>query len=268
MDYNTPMFDTHCHLNSEVFENKVVSTIQNARVSGVESILVPGTDLHNSKIAIQIANDFSNVFAAVGFHPTEDLESMDFDETVFKLEELVKYNEDVQAVGEVGLDYYRYKSPPRIQKLFFIEQIKIAVKFNKALIIHNRHSSEDVVKILDKHFNSALKFKAVFHSIEADGQLLKFAENNGVFIGVAGDVTYDLVKESFIKNIPLDLIVLETDSPYQTPEPTRRIVRYPNEPKNLLDIAKKVAEIKNISLEKVIKTTNRNAVKLFAINNQ
>ena len=93
------MFDTHCHLNSEVFENKVVSTIQNARVSGVESILVPGTDLHNSKIAIQIANDFSNVFAAVGLHPTEDLESMDFDETVFKLEELVKYNEDVQVVG-------------------------------------------------------------------------------------------------------------------------------------------------------------------------
>lgn len=241
------MFDTHCHLNLEVFKNSYLSVISDAKGAGISQFLVPGTDLEDSKKAVAIAQDVLGVYAAVGIHPTYNLESLDIKKALYQLEELALSSKKVVAIGEIGLDYYKFKSAPRIQGMFFEEQVKIASRLGKSVIIHNRHAAEDLVKILDKNWNKALDFSVVLHCCEADIVLLSFALRKKVFVGVGGDVTYDRKKQEFVKKVPLELLVLETDSPFLTPEPAKSKRSFPNEPKNLVFVNRKVAQIKGVT---------------------
>jgi TatD DNase family protein len=259
------MFDTHCHLNLDIFKGQLTAVINDGRDKGVNYFLVPGINFESSKTALQIAIDYKNVFASAGIHPTEDLKEVDTKKILDKIFSLADNSEDIVAIGEVGIDLYRFKAPLRIQKLYFEEQIKIAIKTKKAIIIHNRIAGKEIIKSLEKFRLEGLKGTVVFHCCEPDWELLEFAVSNNIFIGVNGDVTYDTVKQKFVKEVPINLLLLETDSPYLVPEPLKSNKIFPNEPGNLKIIAEKVAELIKTDINDLVKKTTDNGKKLFGI---
>ncbi len=291
------MIDTHCHLNLKVLVNQAEQVIRRAKEAGVDRFIVPGTDVETSKKAIELAEKYSEVYAAVGIHPHNVFEiheeapprrlsqkqvSSLLSNKVTVLEELL-VNNKVVAIGEVGLDKHYYKKTKyenyqidpefvQAQKQLFIEQIKLAIKYKKSLIIHSREAAGETLSIMgDSSILTPLAGRIVFHCCEANDELLKFALAHQIYIGVDGDVTYKKPfgqaqgKEEFVKKIPLELLVLETDSPFLLPEPLRAEKKYPNEPKNIRLIAEKITEIKNIPINQLIEITEKNSKKLFQI---
>ena len=193
-----------------------------------------------------------------------------------EIENLV-VNKKVVAVGEIGLDrhyylktkYKEYEIDERLmalQKDVFIKQINIAIKNRKSLVLHNREATDEFLKLFSGMWSENMSERVVFHCCEPNKKLLEFAKNNKIFIGVDGDVTYNKEKEDFIKQIPLGILVLETDSPFLTPEPARSINKFPNEPKNLFYIAEFIANKLSLPLEELKKITFENSKKLFNIN--
>lgn len=286
------MFDTHCHLNFKAFSGKVTQVIEEAKKTGVNYFVVPGTDLETSKKAIEIAEKFNGVYAAVGIHPHHIMEIKNQQSkiknynTKSKVEEIEKLlsHPKVVAVGEIGLDRYIYQKTKynnyqvdeefiELQKMFFIEQLKLAEKYKKGVIIHNRQAKKDLLEILSSP-NYELRitnYSFVFHCCEPDDDLLDFAIKHRIFIGVDGDVTYSQEKQEFIKKVPLELLVLETDSPFLLPvipsltrseKDRKKII---NEPKNLPLIADFVANLKDISVGQLVNITIKNSKKLFNI---
>lgn len=263
------LFDTHCHLNFEIFDGQEAAVISRAQEVGVNYFLVPGSDWPTSKKAIALAKKHQNVFAAVGIHPHHAQNRPDFR----KLENLIK-KPQVVAVGEIGLDYHQYQKTKhqnyqidnqfkKDQKSLFIDQIKLAQKYQKSIIFHNREAKKDMLIIIKKYWHKDLRDRAVFHCCEPDKELFAFAQKHQIFIGVDGDVTYWSKKARFIKEVPLERLVLETDSPYLTPEPVKKEKPFPNEPKNLKIIAEFVAKVKNIPQKNLINQTTANAKKLL-----
>jgi TatD DNase family protein len=244
------MFDTHTHLQFKAFEGKVDEVIKSAREAGVEKIVVVGTNLETSRKAVELAEKYEGIFASVGIHPHHVFSychpaldagsrksawipaSAGMTEGITEqLEELVK-NPKVIAIGETGLDRHIYENTTysnyqiteefiKLQKLFFKEQIKLAIKHKKTLIIHNRQAVPELLEVLEANWDPFLENRSVFHCCEPDQRLLKFASAHNIFIGIDGDITYDKAKQEFMKQIPLSKIVLETDSPYFTPKPSR-----------------------------------------------
>lgn len=263
------MFDTHCHLNLDEFDNKLENTINKARESGVECFMIPGVDYSTSKKAAQIATDFEEVYAAVGIHPTTRLDS-DIDEEIVRIEHLAGETVIVRAIGEIGLDYYHLSKDlevpgPDEQIHMFTAQLKLAVKLNLPVIIHNRQSTEDILSCLNEVGVSNFEKRAVFHCCPAEEELLEYAIKNKIFIGVDGDVTYDDNKKEFVKRIPDDLLVIETDSPYLTPEPVRSEKRFPNTPANLVHTLDAIATARGEDKDKLQKMTFENSATLFAL---
>lgn len=256
------MFDTHCHLFKNNFPD-ITHVINDARDAGVKYFLIPGTNLETSKEALTTAILFENVFAGVGIHPTENLDELDFNKALSELE-LMAEDPKVVAIGETGLDYYRYKSSSTKQQEFLKAQINLAIKSSKALIIHNRHAGSDLLELITPLAN-ALGGRLVFHCAEANSDLLTFALKYEFFLGVDGDITYDRKKQEFFKRAPTDRIVLETDSPYLVPEPFRSQKVFPNEPKNLKSTAETMAQIKNMHILELVNLTTRNARLLFGL---
>ncbi len=263
------LFDTHCHLNFEIFDNQEEAVLNRALGAGVDFCLVPGSNLITSKKAIILAKKHQTLFAAVGVHPHHAQEKIDFNE----LEDLVQ-NSQCSAVGEIGLDYHQYQETKHKQyqldqhfkedqKNLFVRQIELAKKYRKPIIFHNREAKEDILIIIKKHWNKKLEYKTVFHCCEPDEEVLAFAQKYNIFIGVDGDVTYWNKKALFIKKVPLEMLVLETDSPYLTPEPVKKEKSFPNEPKNLIFLAQFVAKLKNIPLSVLAPQTTANAKRLF-----
>lgn len=286
------MFDTHCHLNFKAFSGKVDEIIIHAVQTGVNYFVVPGTDIETSKKAVEIAEKYPNVFAAVGIHPHHlfnlhsnvilgspdgrrddsriDSGQVRMTNSLNELEKLITHPK-VVAVGEVGLDKHIYKKTVyqvyqvdqdfiELQKEFFLEQIKLASKYKKALIIHNREAKKDLLTLLIGNQSLITENRLVFHCCEPDKDLLDFAVKYNIFIGVDGDVTYWKEKQDFVKTIPLKQLVLETDSPFLSP-----LRKFPNEPKNLNLIVDFIALQMNISKEQLIRTTEENSKKLFLI---
>ncbi len=294
------LFDTHCHLNFKAFDGRVKEVINQANKSGVNNIVIPGTDIETSKKAIEIAEKYPDVFAAVGIHPHHVYEFLEAQISVFstasprperrgprrlsqkqksahflsqelkKIENLLS-NKKVIAIGEVGIDrhiYQKTKYPDykiedefvELQKVFLKEQIKLAIKYDKSLILHNREAREDTLGVLGSVWDRKLEGRTVFHCCEPDKTLLKFAQKHKMFIGVDGDITYYKEKQLFIRKVPLEMLVLETDSPFLSP--TRQ---FPNEPKNIILIAEFVAKLKNIPIEKISEITTENARILFKV---
>lgn len=272
------MFDTHCHLNFSIFAGRVRQVIDGARKAGVDYFVVPGTDLETSKKAVEIAQKYSNVYAAVGIHPHHiyqyQILNIKYQKYILNIKNLLKSKRAV-AIGEIGLDkhiyqktkYKNYKVGEQffsLQKQFFIEQLKLAKKFNKSVILHNREAKDDLLQILREHWHNYFSGRMVFHCCEPDVDLLNFAKAKKIFIGVDGDVTYNKIKQDFVKQIPLNLLVLETDSPFLLPKLSRRRSshRY-NEPKNLPLITKFISKMLNISMNRFIGATTENAKRIF-----
>jgi len=271
--------DTHCHLDFNKFDADRNNVIQRARDIGVTRILIPGLELESSRAAIQLARTNPNVFAAVGFHPT-DLDTWDQKSTI-ELKKLIESDSEnkIVAIGEIGIDYYWVKDPEKQaqQREALKQQLKLAKDVNKPVIIHMREENDawlgqasvDLLEILSEWHrelvgqNHPLKTKpGVLHSYNGNLETAQKATELNFYIGVTGPVTYKNAEEkrSIIKQLPLSKLLIETDAPFLTPVPHRG---KRNEPAFVAYIADKIAEIHNTTREQIAAITFQNASELF-----
>lgn len=259
--------DTHCHLNLEHYRDDLEDVLNRAWDAGVDRILIPGTNLESSRTAVQLADAHPNLFAAVGVHPNEAT-SWDA-QTGQQLAELAGHPK-VVAIGEIGLDYYRQYAPHDLQNEIFRKQLDLATKTNLPVIIHSRESLSDLWPILSSwqsnlvQGGSSLAEKpGVLHSYDGDLETARKAVESRFFIGVTGPVTFQnaRVRQEIVRNLPLEALLTETDSPYLTPHPFRG---RRNEPEFVLFVAEKLADLHHLPLEGVADITSKNADGLFS----
>ena len=249
-------FDSHAHYNDERFDEDREDILKNLyETEKITKIIVPGYNLEKSKFAVKLAETHDFLYSTVGISPN-DLEDFSY-ENLRIIEELAK-NQKVVAIGEIGLDYYWNKENKDIQKEAFISQIEIANRVNLPIVIHNRDAYIDTIQILKEY--PVIK-KGVFHCCQLNQELIKDALKLDFYISFSGNVTFKNAKSAeIIKLVPLDKILIETDSPYLTPEPYRG---ERNDSSKVKLVAKKIAEIKNISLGEIAKITYENTKKAF-----
>ena len=252
-------FDSHSHYNDEKFEEDRDELIESIYNSGVTRIINAGYSLESSKKAIQIAQDYNFMDVIVGISPN-DIDGFK-EEDLQEIEKLAK-NEKVVAIGEIGLDYYWNKENKDLQKQVFIFQIEIANKLNLPIVIHTREAIYDTLEILK---NNSCNKKGIFHCCPLNVDLIREGLKLGFYISFAGPITFKNSKnaDEIIKMVPLDRILIETDSTYLSPEPLRG---KRNDSRNVKYMAQKIADIKGITLEEVAQATYNNAKKIFNIN--
>lgn len=267
-------FDTHAHIYDHKYEEagtSIEDVLRKCAESGVDRILIPGDSMESSKAAVSTAAHFSGIFgvelfASVGIHPHE---AKTYDEEVEKyLRASIEKREElrIRAIGEIGLDYYYDLSERSVQREVFEKQLDLAYEYDIPFILHERDATGDCLEILRKFYKEGRlrKEPGVCHccscSVEASQELIKL----GFFIGFDGPLTFKNNKKTpeVLKNTPLDRIVIETDSPYLTPEPNRGSL---NEPCHVPFICAKVAEIKGITLEDAAALTYDNGNRLYGL---
>ncbi len=245
--------DTHCHISSEDYDN-ISEVIENIFGAGVRKIITNGCNLTTNKEVLEIVKDYSIVYGALGFHPTE-LDGV----TEADFEWLIRHinNDKIVAIGEIGLDYHYDNTDREKQKWAFRRQLEIAQKNNLPVIVHSRDAIRDTYDILSEY-----KLKGSIHCFSGSLEMAEAFIKLGYMIGVGGVVTYKNAKNivNVIKNVSLEYILLETDSPYLTPESKRG---EKNSPCNIPLIAQKIADIKEVDVSLVAKTTGDNARRLF-----
>ncbi|MBI5619576.1 TatD family hydrolase [Candidatus Gottesmanbacteria bacterium] len=253
--------DTHCHLNFPQYDPDRAMVIGNAKKAGVKQFINPGVDLFSSKQAIALAQKHPGIiFAAVGFHPYEAQHNPD----ARLLEQFLTGSDPVIAIGECGLDYHQYKGEAAAgkkqnQKMLFEEQLLLALKYTLPVIMHVRDAYADFFDVLDSL--PALP-KGVIHCFSGGLQELREAQKRKFFVGVDGNVTHSKQLELIVPNIPLTMMLLETDAPYLTPVPHRGTR---NEPKYIPLIAQRVAQLVGASRQEVTAQTTANAQTLFSV---
>jgi len=234
--------------------------ISRARNEGVSTLITIGTDLEDSKRAVALAEEYQFIFAAVGIHP-HDVNNVDNVITTYDIIKSLAHHDKVVAIGETGLDYHYLHSPAHVQKEHFRRMINLAGTTDLPLIIHSRDAKEDTLKILKEEWGE--KTRGVFHCFSGDIEMAERALELGFYISFSGVVTFKNSRIiDILKAIPLDRILIETDSPYLTPHPFRG---RRNEPAYVRYVAEKVAEIKGISLEEICMQIMNNAVSLFKL---
>ena len=245
------MIDTHCHLSKEDYDNleEIIEKMKD------NIMIVSGTNDETNKEVIELINKYPNIYGVIGIHPEE---ADNYNEESLKFIENNINNPKIVGIGEIGLDYYWQKDNKEAQMELFVRQINLANKYNKTLVIHSREAINDTYNILEKH----LKTKAVMHCYSSSLEMAKKFINLGIKLGIGGVVTFKNSKtlKEVVENISINDILLETDSPYLTPEPYRG---RKNEPYNVLYVAKKIAELKNIEADDVLDITSRNAKTQF-----
>ena len=250
--------DSHCHLTCPELRKDISAVLDRARKAGITRMLTVGQGLEDSLAAIKLAQKNPDIFAAIGFgpHGTEQVSPSDLK----KLAELAAVPK-VVALGETGLDYY-YDRPSRdIQRAVFTQQVILAGELNLPLIIHCRDAWDDCLTILDEH--STTDTPGVFHCYTGSPELVPNLIERGFYISFAGMVTFknaDPCRAS-AKLVPLDRLLIETDSPYLSPEPMRKV--RPNEPSLLIHTAGFVAELLDITPMELAQLTSKNATDLL-----
>lgn len=251
------MIDTHAHLDFECYGDKLAQILANAQLAGVEKIIIPGVRPKDYHKIIDLIEKHDFLYGAVGVHPSE-AETYN-DEVHRQTLELAKHPKIV-AIGEIGLDYYWDKSMVEKQKEIFKAQIEIAKIVNKPVLIHDRDAHEDTFNIL-KEMN-ATDVGVVMHCFSGSPEFALQCIKEGFYIALGGVVTFKNAKKpkEVAEKIPLEKILLETDSPYLTPTPYRG---QENEPAYVKYVAEEIANLKNISFEDVDIQTTKNAYDLF-----
>lgn len=254
------LFDSHAHYNDEKFQEDREKVLSQIYKSGVTKIVNAGYNLESSKQAIEIANKHEFIYATVGISPN-DIE--DYKEEHLKEIAKLAQNKKVVAIGEIGLDYYWNKENKDLQKEIFISQIEIANKLNLPIVIHTREAIYDTLEILK---NNSCNKKGVFHCCPFNVDLVREGLKLGFYISFAGPTTFKNSKNAseIINMVQLDKMLIETDSPYLSPEPLRG---KRNDSRNVIYIAQKIAETRQISIEEVAKETYKNAKKIFGLKN-
>ena len=253
------LFDSHAHLDDEKFNQDREEVIKEI-AKEVKTIISAGYSLEGSKMAIELSKKYDFIYASCGISPN------DIPQTEEKLwimleeiKDLVKQNKKVIAIGEIGLDYYWNKENKELQKKAFIAQIKLANELNLPIMIHTREAIMDTIEILKQ--NPVAK-KGVFHCCPLNRELVKEALKIGFYISFAGPVTFKNSKnaDEIIKMVPNDRMLIETDSPYLSPEPLRG---KRNDSRNLKYIAEKIANVKGIAIEEVANLTYDNTCRIY-----
>lgn len=245
--------DTHFHLE---LTDDIPSILKRAEDNNVSNFIISGCDMKGIEDGLAIINKYKNIYLTIGLHPDE---VKDFNQnTIPYLEKLIKENKKIIGIGEIGLDYYHNKENKEEQKSLFKAQLDLANKLDLPVVIHTRDAFQDTYDIL-KEYN----LKGTIHCFSGPLENARKYLKLGYLLGIGGVSTYKNtnLKET-LKDIPLESIVLETDSPYLSPEPLRREV---NEPKNIKIIASNLATIKNTSLEEVTKITTNNVLKTYKL---
>lgn len=245
--------DTHMHI-SEEFGVKPDLFVKNAIDNNVKIMIASFCEKDDLELSTFYVEKYKNIYAAIGYHPEVTNNIVDKDIKI--LEDKIKSNKKIVAIGEIGLDYYWGKNNKDEQKELFRRQLMLAQKLNLPVVIHSRDSIADTYDIL-----SEFKVQGVIHCFSGSVEMAKRFINLGFLLGIGGVVTFknsNLYK--VIEQIPLESIVLETDSPYLTPEPNRGKT---NESSNIPYIAKKIADIKNIDISQVETITTNNAFRIF-----
>lgn len=250
-------FDTHAHYNDEKFEDDRDSIIKDIYNDGITKFVCVGYNLEQSKFALNLALKYDYIYASCGISPND---IYDFsDEKLKEIEELGK-NDKIVAIGEIGLDYYWEKENKESQKDLFIKQIEIANRLNKPIIIHNRDAYIDTVGILREH---EVNKKGIFHCCPLNQELIKDGLKLGFYISFSGNITFKNAKsEAAVSLVPMNKILIETDSPYLSPEPYRG---KRNDSRNVKLVAQRIADIKGMTIEEVAKITYENAKKVYSI---
>ena len=253
--------DTHCHLDDDQFSDDRIEVIERARSAGVTRIINFGGDFKTSNNAINLT-EHEGLFAGVGIHPEEIDDFLNTDHAADKIAELAQKNK-VVSIGEIGLDYHWEKDSDRreLQQKIFIQQLDIARQLNLPVCIHEREAHFDAIEILK---SNAKNICGVFHCFSGSLEMSKEVLKLGFLIGVDGPLTFKNSAKlpEIIKATPLEMILIETDSPYLAPTPYRG---KRNEPAFVVEVAKKIAELRNESLEKIAEVTTRNAENLYKI---
>lgn len=248
--------DVHAHL----YEGDPEEIITSARERNVQKIVCASSDVETMQKAVALANKYEQVFATVGVHP-QDVEI--FDENVISLMEKLSQNPKVVAIGEIGLDYHFDGPSHDRQKEVFIEQLKLASRLNLPIQIHIRDAMEDALKILEKNLQ-LLKRGGVVHCFSGTKSDAQKIIDLGLDFTIGGVCTFKNAKslQEVVAWLPLEKIMLETDSPYLAPEPVRGSK---NSSKNIPYIAEKIAKLKNITVEEVARQTTENVKRVFGI---
>lgn len=253
---NIKLVDTHCHLNHKDFNDDREDIFKEIE-ENMEFVVNIGYDLSSSRKSLEYSEKYKNVYATVGLHPTDigDEWNPIVENALLEMGK----NEKVVAIGEIGLDYHWMTKNESIQKQWFREQMEIARKLNKPVVIHTREATEDTVKIL-KEFPD---LHGIVHCYPGSYEIAMEVIGNYYF-GIGGVLTFKNSKKmvEVVKKLPLERLVIETDAPYLTPEPFRG---KRNLPEYVKYVVEKIAEIKGVSVEEVAKITNQNAKEVYKI---
>jgi TatD DNase family protein len=276
------MIDTHCHLNFKAFKDDLEATITAAQAAGVTNIINVGSQWDTSERAVKLAEKGANLYAAVALHPIHLYEQeVDEEESHFKTKaevfEPARYralavsSSKVVAIGECGLDYYHFPSGVSKEEVqtkqaeLFKQHIQLAVELDLPLIIHCREAYEDLLKILNDSRPTNKNLRGVIHCFLGGREQAQQFLALGFYLSFTGIITFknaNLELLSVVREAPLDRIMVETDAPYLAPQAYRG---QRNEPAYVMEVAKKIAELKGLSLAEVDSLTSANAKRLFGL---
>lgn len=246
--------DSHCHIFNEYYTD-IAEILKKAEESKVDKFIVAATDIKSSVEVLNLAKEYKNIYICLGIHPDSIDNSLDEFEKI--LVENVD-NEKLVAIGEIGLDYYYGKDTRDMQIKYFEYQLSLAEKYDLPVVVHSRDATKDTIDCLKKY-----RVTGVIHCFTGSLDTAKIYMKMGFYIGVNGVMTFKKAKiDEVIKEIPLERLVLETDSPYLTPEPYRK---YKNQPAYIYTIAQYLANLKGVSLEEISRITEKNIKDIFDI---
>ncbi len=253
------LFDSHCHVDDNSYENDRSELIESLPQKGIDLIMEIGADMDSSRRATVLAKRYPFIYAAVGVHPhdTRNMTEKDIEELA-----LLATEPKVKAIGEIGLDYHYPDTHKPSQQKWFTRQMELTMDLSMPFIIHDRDSHADCLEILRKF--DIKRVGGVMHCFSGSVEMAKEVIKMGMVISLGGPVTFKNARHSVdvAREIPLDKILIETDSPYLTPEPLRG---KRNSPEYVHYVAEKIAEIKGESFETVARVTKENAMKLLKI---
>lgn len=253
------LIDTHVHLMDKQFVKDLPQVLERARAAGISKMVNIGYDLSSGQEGVAMAEREEGLFAVVGIHPHDAVTCTS--RALKEMENMAK-NPKVVALGEMGLDYYRDLSPRDVQKEAFREQLRLAKRLNKPVVIHDRDAHQDVMEILKEE--KVIEIGGVMHCYSGSWEMAREAMKMDLYISIAGPVTFNNARrlQDIGKLVPLNRLLIETDCPYLAPEPYRG---KRNEPAYVVKVAEKIAELKGITLESLAAATTDNAGKLFGI---
>ena len=257
-------FDSHSHYNDEKFNEDREQIIKETYEADVTKFVCAGYNIQSSLFSLNMSEKYEFIYSICGISPNDIPQSeQQLWKDINEITEIVKKNNSKKlvAIGEIGLDYYWSKENKDLQKQAFIKQIELANELDLPIVIHSRDASVDTIDILEKH---KVNRTGIFHCCQLNQELVRQALELGYYISFAGPITFKNSKNApeVIKMVPIDRILIETDSPYLAPEPNRG---KRNDCRNVKYVAQKIADVKGYSLEEVAKKTYENAMRIFNI---